>query len=62
MMVQHSCVSGSTNKLFRRCFFHLPEANEVILNVWLYKMTMEGARLLGLHSSVSVASGMSHHE
>ena len=25
-------------------------------------MTLEGARLLELHSSVSVASGMSHHE
>ena len=25
-------------------------------------MTLEGAELLELHSSVSVASGMSHHE
>ena len=25
-------------------------------------MTLEGARLLELHSSVSVESGMSHHE
>ena len=25
-------------------------------------MSLEGARLLELHSSVSVASGMSHHE
>ena len=25
-------------------------------------MTLEGAKLLELHSSVSVASGMSHHE
>ena len=25
-------------------------------------MTLEGERLLELHSSVSVASGMSHHE
>ena len=25
-------------------------------------MTLEGARLLELHSSVSVASGMSHHD
>ena len=25
-------------------------------------MTLEGARLLELHSSLSVASGMSHHE
>ena len=25
-------------------------------------MTLDGARLLELHSSVSVASGMSHHE
>ena len=36
--------------------------NKVILNVWLYEMTLEGAKLLELHSSVSVASGMSHHE
>ena len=34
----------------------------MILNVWLYYMTLEGARLLELHSSVSDASGMSHHE
>ena len=25
-------------------------------------MTLEGARVLELHSSVSVASGMSHHK
>ena len=34
----------------------------MILNVWLYYMTLEGARLLELHSSVSVASEMSHLE
>ena len=34
----------------------------VILDVWLCWTTLEGARLLELHSSVSVASGMSHHE
>ena len=28
----------------------------------LYWMTVEGSRLLELHSSVSVSSGMSHHE
>ena len=62
MIVQYCCGSGSTNKLFCKCFLLLQEANEVILNVWLYYMTLEGARLLELHSSVSVASGMSHHE
>ena len=36
MMVQYCCDSGSTNKLFCKCFLLLPEANEVILNVWLY--------------------------
>ena len=34
----------------------------MILNVWLRQKTLEGATLLELHSSVSVASGMSHHE
>ena len=34
----------------------------MILDVWLYWVTLEGARLLELHSTVSVASGMSHHE
>ena len=34
----------------------------MILNVWLYLMTLQGARLFELHKSVSVASGMSHHE
>ena len=43
----------STNKLF---------ILNVILNVWLYKMTLEGARLPELHSSVSVASGTSFVE
>ena len=60
MMLQYCCGSGSTNKLF--CKRLLQEANEVILSVWLYKMTLEGARLLELHSSASVASGMSRHE
>ena len=30
--------------------------------MWLYKMTLACVRLLELHSSVSVARGMSHHE
>ena len=34
----------------------------MIMNVWLYYMTLEGARLLELHSSVSVTSGMSRRE
>ena len=34
----------------------------MILNVWLCWMTLEGARLVELHSSVSVVSGMSYHE
>ena len=62
MMVQHCCGSCSTNKLFCMCFLLWQEANEVILNMWLYKMTLEGARLLEVHSSASVASWMSHHE
>ena len=67
MMVQYCCGSDSTNKLFCNylqilCFLLQQEANEVILNVWLCRMTLEGARLLGLHSSVSIASGISHHE
>ena len=33
MMVQYCCGSGSTNKLFCKCFLLLQEANEVILNV-----------------------------
>ena len=44
------------------CFLLYQEANEVILNVSLCWMTLEGARLLELHRSVSVACGMSHHE
>ena len=36
MMVQYSCGSGSTNKLFCNCFFIRHEAKEVTLNVWLY--------------------------
>ena len=32
----------------------------MILSAWLYYMTLDGARLLELHSSVSVASGMSY--
>ena len=54
MIVQYCCDSGSTNKLMN--------ANEVILSAWLCWMTMEGARLLKLYSSASVASWMSHHE
>ena len=62
MMVQYCCDSGSTNKLFCMCCLHRQEANEVILDVWLSWMTLEEARLLMLHSFVSFASGMSHHE
>ena len=62
MMVLYCCGSGSTNKLFCMCFLLLQEANEVILNVWLYYITLGVERLLELHSSVSVAIGMSHHE
>ena len=36
MMAQYCCGSGSTNKQFFMCFLHRQEANEVILNVWLY--------------------------
>ena len=36
IMVQYCCGSGSTNKLFYRCFLLCQEANEVILDVWLY--------------------------
>ena len=36
MMVQYCCDSGSTNKLFCKCFLLWQEANEVILNVWLF--------------------------
>ena len=35
MMVWYCCGSGSTNKLFCRCFIIYQEASEVILNVWL---------------------------
>ena len=34
----------------------------MILNVWLCWMSLEGARLLELNGSVSVASGMPHYE
>ena len=36
MMVQYCYGSGSTNKLFCMCLLLCQEANEVILNVWLY--------------------------
>ena len=62
MMVQYCCGSGSTNKLFSRCSLSWQDVNEVILYVWLFQMNLEGTRLLELHSSVSVARGMSHHE
>ena len=58
MMVQYYCDSGSTNKLFYMCFILRQEANEVILDVWLHWMILEGERLLELHSSASVASEM----
>ena len=62
MTVQYCCGSGGTKKLFCRCFLLYQEANKVILNVWLCWMNLEGARLLKMHCSVSVSSGMSHHE
>ena len=62
MMVQYCCGRGSTNKLFLMCFILRQEANEVILDVWIYFMTMEGARFFELHCSVSVAIWMPHHE
>ena len=62
MMVQYCCDSGSKNKLFCMSFLLRHEANEVILNAWLCWMKLEGEKLLELHSSVSVASWMSHHE
>ena len=58
MMVQHCSESGSTNKLFCRCFLLWQEDNEVILNVWLFWMTMEGVRLLELHSHASLNLSM----
>ena len=61
-MEQYCCDSGCANKLLCIIFLLLQEANEVILDVWLCSMTLEGARLLELHSYVPVASGMSHHE
>ena len=57
VMVQYYCGSGSTNKLFSRCFLLLQEANEVILSVWLCEMILEGARLLELHRSVPLQVG-----
>ena len=62
MMVQYCCGSGSTSKLVCMCFSLRQEANEVILNVCLYYVTLEGTRLLELHWSVYAASWMSHHE
>ena len=62
MMMQYCCGSGSTNKLLCKCFLIRQEHNEAILNVWLYWMTLEGARLLVLQRSVFVASGMSNNE
>ena len=62
MMVQYCCDSGSTNKLFCRCFLLRQESNEVISDVWLYYKTLKGSILLELHSSVSVAGVMSHRE
>ena len=35
MMVRYCYGSGSTNKLFCKCFIISQEDNEVILNVWL---------------------------
>ena len=58
MMVQYCCGSGSTNNLFCRCFLLLQEPNSYSYSY----MTLEGARLLELHSSVSIASEVSHHE
>ena len=36
MMAQYCYDSGSSNKLYCKSFLLLQEANEVILNVWLY--------------------------
>ena len=36
MMMQYCCGSGSTSKLFRKCFLLWQEASDVILNVWLF--------------------------
>ena len=36
IVVKYFCDSGSSNKLFCKCFLLCQEANEVILNVWLY--------------------------
>ena len=36
MMVQYCCGSGSTSRLFCTCFMLLQEANEVLLDVWLF--------------------------
>ena len=36
MMVQYCCGSGSTDKIFCRCFLLWQETNEVILDVGLY--------------------------
>ena len=45
-----------------KCFLLWQEAIEVILDVWLYYIILEGERILELHRSVSVASGLSHHK
>ena len=53
---------GGKNKLFCMCFLPWQQANEVILNMRLYWMSLEGARLHERLGSVSDASWMSHHE
>ena len=53
------CNTGSTSMLF--CL-SLTRTNETILNVWLCNLIIESAKLLQLHSSVSVAIGMLHRE
>ena len=62
MMMQYCCDSTCTSKLFCMYFLLLHEANELILDMWLYWLIFACTRLLILHSSVSVANGMSHHE
>ena len=45
IMVRNSYGNVSTNRLFCRCFLLYEDSNEVISNVWLCWMTLEGARL-----------------
>ena len=44
IMVMYCRITGGPNKLFCMCFLHWQEANEEILCVWLYWMTLIDAR------------------